>query len=606
MSAVTRSSERPHKSAQAKVRPPRKAGRTERAIRHKAARAAKAAAPYLITVTVILAASMWLHSPPLSWAGAGAVAGIAAMRLHEAYGWHRKGGKAAARKRRRYQGTATWREIHCGLSLRAARKRIRVTRPSLAGVRGLTPAEVGVLIGTAGRPRRAIYGSPEEFHAIFGPPRSRKSAWMAGAAVDAPGACLIASTRTDMWVHTSIPRALRGPVHVLNPGHEGGIATTFAWNPVAGCETAQGAITRAGYMMDAAPRDPSGRDAWWDRQGAVLLRLMLHAAALVRAPITDVAAWVADPHSPEPLAVLAGHPAAAPGWAADLASMLAHDGEYVQNVAKGAVTALDWLADPAMAAIACPAGSWEGLDAWEFIQSGGTVYLIGTDRPHSSLAPYFATFTAHLFDTAKEIAASSPGGRCDPPLMLVIDEPAITCPVPLDRWSAEAGGHGVTLVTGFQSRSQMAARWGEHGADTIWNNATVKLIYGGFTHAPDLEAFSSVCGDVDTWEHVKGPDGAKTKQPRQQRLFPPERIRLLPEGKALVLHRRTRPLVADVEPVWERPGYQAAVAPGTCAPAYVQEQPAIGTAQAGPLTDAAVIAGTVTSAITTPPEEARR
>ena len=102
----------------------------------------------------------------------------------------------------------------------------------------------------------------------------------------------------------------------------------------------------------------------------------------------------------------------------------------------------------------------EGLDAWDFIQAGGTVYLIGTDRPHSALGPYFACLTAHLFDTAKEIAAASPGGRCDPPLTLVIDEPAITCPVPLDRWSAEAGGHGVTLITGFQSRSQMAAGGG--------------------------------------------------------------------------------------------------------------------------------------------------
>ena len=33
---------------------------------------------------------------------------------------------------------------------------------------------------------------------------------------------------------------------------------------------------------------------------------------------------------------------------------------------------------------------------------GGTIYLIGTDRPHNSLAPYFATLAAHLFDTAKD------------------------------------------------------------------------------------------------------------------------------------------------------------------------------------------------------------
>jgi type IV secretory pathway TraG/TraD family ATPase VirD4 len=366
-------------------------------------------------------------------------------------------------------------------------------------------------------------------------------------------------------------------------------------------------------MMEACPKDPGGKDAWWDRQGAVLLRLMLHAGALVQAPITAVATWVADPRSAPALAILQGHPAAAPGWAHDLAAMLDHDGEYVQNVAKGAMTALDWLADPAMAATACPQDSWEGLDAREFIEAGGTVYLIGTDRPHNSLAPYFATFTAHLFDTAKEIAARSPGTRCDPPLTLVIDEPANTCPVPLDRWSAEAGGHGVTLVTGFQSRSQMEQRWGAQGALTIWNNATLKLIYGGFTHDADLEAFSRVCGDVDTWEHVKGPGGAKTKQPRTQRLFPPERIRMLKEGTALVLHRRTRPLVAEIEPVWQRPGYQAATVPGP--PEHPQEpgaQPAIEAAHAEPVpvTDgrppAPVISTPATVPVTVPdviPEE---
>ena len=100
---------------------------------------------------------------------------------------------------------------------------------------------------------------------------------------------------------------------------------------MAGRETALVPITRAGYLMDAAPKDPSGKDAWWDQQGAVLLRLMLHAAALVHAPITDVAVWVADPEAPAPMAILAGHPAAAPGWAAELAAMLGHDGDDLQN-----------------------------------------------------------------------------------------------------------------------------------------------------------------------------------------------------------------------------------------------------------------------------------
>ena len=473
---------------------------------------------------------------------------VAFFVLRARWRWHRTGGKTAMRRRRKFQGHATGRELRRNLPC------------------------AGVLLGDARR-HGPLYGGYEDFFAVFGPQRSGKSAWLAGALADAPGAALSTSTRVDMWVNTSVQRARLGPVLVLNPALDGGIPSTFAWNPLEGCETAAGAIARAGYLMDAAPRDTSGRDAWWDAQGAILLRLMMHAGALVGASMMDVGRWVRDPLSAEPGAILAAHPLAAPGWEDELAAITGHaaDEEYMRNVARGAVTALSWLSDPAMAATACPRDSWEGFSARQFIAEGGTVYLIGTDRPHNSLAPYFAVLTAHLFDTAKQIAAESPGCRCDPPLSLVIDEPAVTCPVPLDRWSAEAGGHGVTVVTGFQSRSQLAARWGPDGARTIWNNATVKLIYGGFTDHEDLEAFSGVCGDRDTWHHVRHPDGSKTRQPDRERLYPPERIRLLPPWHALVLHRNTRPVEVTVTPVWDRPGYE----PAEPARALPAERPAI-------------------------------
>ena len=215
------------------------------------------------------------------------------------------------------------------------------------------------------------------------------------------------------------------------------------------------------------------------------------------------------------------------------------------------------MSDPALAAIACPEPG-EEFDAYAFLQSSGTVYLIGTDRPHAALAPYFACFTAHLFDCAKRLASVSPGNRLDPPLTLALDEPAITCPVPLDKWSAEAGGHGVTIVTGFQSPAQIRGRWGEDGAKTIRDNASVKLVFGGCTDHNELEALSAVCGTRDTYDTVKGPDGKKTRQPRTDRLYPPERLRTLPEWQAVLLHRSARPVQVTITPVWDRPGYQKA------------------------------------------------
>ncbi len=61
-----------------------------------------------------------------------------------------------------------------------------------------------------------------------------------------------------------------------------------------------------------------------------------------------------------------------------------------------------------MGAVACPAPG-EGFDCAEFATSSGTVYLIAEDRPHGSLAPYFAAFAAEVFEQAKQAAAGKTG-----------------------------------------------------------------------------------------------------------------------------------------------------------------------------------------------------
>ena len=104
-------------------------------------------------------------------------------------------------------------------------------------------------------------------------------------------------------------------------------------------------------------------------------------------------------------------------------------------------------------------------------------------------------------------------------------------------------------MAAIQKLSQLKSRWGEHDGATIFGNSTVKVFWGGATDHEDLEAISAVCGMRDTWDHVRNPDGGKTKQPRQERAIPPERIRMLGPDQVLVLHRNTRPVIAGVEPI---------------------------------------------------------
>jgi type IV secretion system protein VirD4 len=528
-----------------------------------ARRKARHAVPYAAGLAVALAAALMLHSLAPFWVAIGLAAMHAGLRLHEAAGIRRNGGKRAARQRRRFQGIASEWELRT-LSLRVARKRARVTRPQTPG--RLPAHEAGVHIGRSRWLRRRLAVTHEDSVLVLGGVRMGKSGWLAGAVWDAPGAALVTSTRIDLYKNTAVARRERGPVLVLNPDGYGGIPSTLKWSPLDGCETPAGASAAAGYLMAAAPQD-EGKDAFWLQQAHDLMRLMMHAAALDGATILDVRDWVSDLSSLEALTILDNHPLAEPRWANELAAIqMSDDGaDALKSVQSTARSALAWLSDPAMAAVAsAPPGEW--LDMEAFIESGGTVYLVGADRPHAPLSPYFACFTGQMFETAKKVAAGSPGSRLDPPLTFALDEAALL-KAPLDRISAEAGGHGITWLAAVQSPSQLKQCWGEHGGRIVWDNATCKLIFGGLTGHEDLEAISAVCGERDTYDVVKGPDGKKVPQPpRQERTVKIEQIRLIPPGKALALYRATRPFFPQLRMVWDRPGYTPATVNPVTAP----------------------------------------
>ena len=404
-----------------------------------------------------------------------------------------------------------------------------------------------------------VYGSHEDTYVAYAGPRKGKTAWMSGVLLDAPGFGLSTSTRPDVWGHTSIPRGKRGPVLTLDPDPFSGIGSSLKWDMLDGCVLPQIAIERAGYLMHAAPKNDGGKDAWWDHQSAELLRLLLHAGELAGANLLDVKAWAADPSSKEPVQVLYQSRFTADGWARELDELSSStDGEFLQSVSRGVTTALGWLADPVMAAIACP-GPGQSMDAWNLITEGGTLYLVAANKPHGSIAAFCAALTSHVWETGKRIAALSPGFRLDPAALFVIDEPAITCPVPLDKWFAEAGGWGMPVITGVQSPAQLIRQWGPEGARIIRDCATIEIVFGGNTDPDELDSISRICGGRDSWKHVPG-TGHRGKENYEARLYPPERIRTLEEGHAVVLHRSARPVEVLVSRVWDRPGYERAEA----------------------------------------------
>jgi site-specific DNA-methyltransferase (adenine-specific) len=163
-----------------RAKPRRKPGRLQRTAQRRAAQASRAAGPYVAVAGGGAITGTALHAPLLAGIVLGAVTVRAGTQLYEEYGWHRKGGKAAMRRRRKYQGTASRREIRRKLSPAAARKHAARRCPAM------DPALAPVIIGT--RRRQVIAGSRADSYLVIAPPQSMKTGLISCWAADAPGA----------------------------------------------------------------------------------------------------------------------------------------------------------------------------------------------------------------------------------------------------------------------------------------------------------------------------------------------------------------------------------------------------------------------------------
>jgi type IV secretory pathway TraG/TraD family ATPase VirD4 len=227
----------------------------------------------------------------------------------------------------------------------------------------------------------------------------------------------------------------------------------------------------------------------------------------------------------------------------------------------GVSLALSCLADPRVLDTVSP-GAGEQFDPVDFLINKGTLYLLATGAGASASWSLVAAFIEDLIETARHLAAASPGARLDPPLLMALDEIGNLSPLPsLPVLMAEGGGTGITAMPALQSLSQARDKWGDHAAGAIWDASIVKVILGGTSSARDLQDLSALIGERD--EHTDtvsvGEYGSRSLQRSTRRVpvMPPETIRTLPFGTALVLLRSAAPLVTDLRPWTTRPDARA-------------------------------------------------
>ena len=180
------------------------------------------------------------------------------------------------------------------------------------------PREHSVFLGRA-HYRHGLRVPLEEHLLVMAPPRTYKTAFLADVILRYPGPVIATTTKPDIYGLTAAVRAGRGPVHVFNPQHIGGVPSTFCWSPVDGCEDPATAIRRADAFAFAVSQKGVEDGMFWSAKASDYLRGYFHADALAGYDMRAVAAWVsgADPHLPEQILTAAG----ARPWALTLAEL---------------------------------------------------------------------------------------------------------------------------------------------------------------------------------------------------------------------------------------------------------------------------------------------
>ena len=223
------------------------------------------------------------------------------------------------------------------------------------------------------------------------------------------------------------------------------------------------------------PRRASGDAERWDAQARRVLAALLHAAALGGGSMRDVLGWVADNDraAREVPALLRRSQVEAFEKAAEQFVDHQRPHPHLHHQLDHAGAGVAQPPDAAAAAVARGRRS----TSTALLESRATVFLLGAEE--ADTGPLVCALTGHIAREARRLAASCPGGRLDPPLLLALDEAALISPVPLENWTADMGGRGVTIIAPFQSRAQLLARYGEHKTATILNNTGSVLLFGG-------------------------------------------------------------------------------------------------------------------------------
>lgn len=453
----------------------------------------------------------------------------------------------------RQDGVASRRALWLRASTFALRRKARILRPSLRDASwwqrwfGTPATELGTRVATVGL--QGVWSPVEDVTSRLGGPRTGKTGEMGCRILDAPGAVIATSTRTDLIEHTSQLRARRGPTYVFNPSGLADLNSSLTFDPLAGCEAPDVATYRAEDLISAGPIGGNNADReFWMKQGAQALAAMLHAAALADFEMLDVQRWIAAPTDAKEMVLRLLRRSPSPAFEAQALQFFENNDRTRSSITTTILPALQWLTSAVARDAARPGAS---INVARLLEERGTLYLLGAED--ALTAPLVTALTAHIAREARRIASLQRSGRLDPPLTLVLDEAALICPIPLPKWTSDMGGRNITIHIAAQGRSQLRERYGDTGAGSIMNNSAMLLVYGDGRDISDLETYVKLTGerDAEVATHDHSSRGYSTTTRRQNILTEAQFAQLGP-GRVVIIARSMPPAIGRVQMVWNR------------------------------------------------------
>jgi type IV secretion system protein VirD4 len=380
---------------------------------------------------------------------------------------------------------------------------------------------------------------------VVGPTQSGKTTALAVPAILGwEGPVVAASVKSDLLRDTRDRRNERGRIWCIDPTGSTGMRPS-TWSPLTPCLEWAGARRAAADLAETAKADGTTADGeFWYATAAKLLAPLFFAAARDGRPMADVVRWIDTQEASEvslileQVGVAAALDAARASWCRD------------ERTRSSVYTTAETILAPFADAGSAPDNAFEPPD---LLGGPHTLYLCAPAHDQRRLRGYFSALTqqvlAHAF-----AQATRAGKPLEPPLLVVLDEAAHIAPLPeLDGLAATCASHGIQLVTVWQDLAQVRARYGSR-APTVLNNHRAKVFLPGIADPDTLDYASRLIGDEEitvpsiTRDPAGGRSTTSSRGPR--RLLPPEGLRCLRRGEAVLVYGTLPPARLRLRPWW--------------------------------------------------------